>query len=262
MEERKVFSRPCYDENGVFVLTEEEKGPFAHAMMDIVSYKMKAGESRTFASETKETAVLLIQGAITLEWEQQKAVGTRSAWYEEDLTCLHVCRATPITVTAQADSEILVQQTTNDRTFPAKLYRAEDCMINMSGEGLCGNTAVRRVVTVFDYQSAPYSNMVLGEVMSNQGNWSAYLPHSHPQPEVYFYHFDRPEGFGAAFVGEEAFKSVDGSFTAIPGGCTHPQVTAPGYRMYTCWMIRHFDGNPWTDRIDDQRYTWLYDAKF
>jgi len=32
--------------------------------------------------------------------------------------------------------------------------------------------------------------------------------------------------------------------------------------MYTCWMIRHFDGNPWTDRIEDETYTWLNDAKF
>lgn len=262
MEEMKVFGRPAYNEAGEFVLTEEKKGPYAHAMMDIISYKMKRGETRVFLSETQETAVLLIQGEVTLRWEGQTAHGVRSAWYEEDLTCLHVCKGTEVTVTADGDSEILIQKTVNERLFPAKLYRADDCIINMSGEGLCGNTAVRRVVTVFDYQTAPYSNMVLGEVMSNQGNWSAYLPHEHPQPEVYFYHFDRPEGFGAAFVGDEAFKSVDGSFTAIPGGRTHPQVTAPGYRMYTCWMIRHFDDNPWTDRIDDPRYTWLYDAKF
>lgn len=262
MEEQKVFGLPAYDEQGVFVLTQENEGSYAHAKMDIVSYRMKRGEIRTFFAETQETAVLLIRGAVDFQWEGQCAYGGRSAWYEEDLTCLHVCKGTEVTVLAGEDSEILVQKTTNDRDFEAKLYRAEDCKVQISGEGLCGNTAVRRVVTVFDYHTAPYSNMVLGEVMSNQGNWSAYLPHTHPQPEVYFYHFDRPEGFGAAFVGEQAFKSVDGSFTAIPGGQTHPQVTAPGYRMYTCWMIRHFDGNPWTDRNDDPRYTWLYEAKF
>lgn len=262
MEEMKVFGLPQYDEEGVFVLTREKKGPFAHAMMDIVSYRMKAGEKRIFGSHRQETAILLVQGDILLDWDGQSLPASRSAWYEADLTCLHLCRGQEAAVTACTNCEILVQQTENEQVFPARLYRGEDCIINMSGEGLCGNTAVRRVVTVFDYHTAPYSNMVLGEVMSNQGNWSAYLPHEHPQPEVYFYHFDRPEGFGAAFVGEEVFKSVDASFTAIPGGKTHPQVTAPGYRMYTCWMIRHFDGNPWTDRIDDPRYTWLYHTKF
>ena len=38
----------------------------------------------------------------------------------------------------------------------------------------------------------------------------------------------------------------------------------PGYQMYTCWMIRHLDGNPWlqTDRCEDERYVWLHDAQF
>ena len=34
--------------------------------------------------------------------------------------------------------------------------------------------------------------------------------------------------------------------------------------MYTCWMIRHLDGNLWlqTDRCEDEAFTWLHDAKF
>jgi hypothetical protein len=24
-------------------------------------------------------------------------------------------------------------------------------------------------------------------------------------------------------------------------------------------MIRHLEGDPWTSRVDDPRYTWLYD---
>ena len=104
--------------------------------------------------------------------------------------------------------------------------------------------------------------MVLGEVLNDRGNWSGYLPHRHPQPETYFFLFDRPEGFGASFVGDEVFKSVDHSFSAIPGGALHPQAAAPGFQMYTTWMIRHLDGNPWlqTDRCEDERYTWLHEV--
>ena len=74
---------------------------------------------------------------------------------------------------------------------------------------------------------------------------------------------DRPEGFGASFVGDQVFKSVDNSFSAIPGGCLHPQAVAPGFQMYTCWMIRHLDGDPWlqTTRNEDERYLWLHDAQ-
>ena len=126
-----------------------------------------------------------------------------------------------------------------------------------------GNVAKRRVNTIFDHDICPESNMVLGEVLNDRGNWSGYLPHRHPQPETYLFKFDRPEGFGASFVGNQVFKSVNNSFSAIPGGELHPQAVAPGFQMYTCWMIRHIDGNPWlqTDRCEDERYTWLHDAE-
>lgn len=114
--------------------------------------------------------------------------------------------------------------------------------------GKFGNVAKRRVNTIFDKDIAPWSNMVLGEVLNDRGNWSGYLPHRHPQPECYYFKFDRPEGFGASFVGDQVFKSVDNSFSAIPGGCLHPQAVAPGFQMYTCWMI-----DPKTAREAKQR---------
>lgn len=165
---------------------------------------------------------------------------------------------------AKADSEILVQSTMNDQTFESKLYAPEDAPWGYSCVGKFGNVAKRRVNTIFDHDIAPYSNMVLGEVLNDRGNWSGYLPHRHPQPETYYFLFDHPEGFGASFVGDQVFKSTDGSFSAIPGGELHPQAVAPGYQMYTCWMIRHLDGNPWlqTDRNEDERYVWLHDAEF
>ena len=103
--------------------------------------------------------------------------------------------------------------------------------------------------------------MVMGEIIVPQGGWSSYPPHQHPQPEVYYYRFEKPQGFGGCFIGDDVYKISDGSFCAIPGGFTHPQVNAPGYPMYYVWMIRHLDGNPWTDRIFDPAHKWLLDEK-
>ena len=50
-------------------------------------------------------------------------------------------------------------------------------------------------------------NMVLGEVLNHPGKWSSYPPHHHPQPEVYFYRFDYPDGFGAGFANGEIYKT-------------------------------------------------------
>lgn len=259
----KVFGYPEYDASGERILSTYDN-EYSAMLMDIRVYKMNAGETRTFQREGEEIAILLLNGNITYNWEGKSETVTRKDVFTEGPWCLHICTGTKAEVTANAFTEILVQCTKNDTVFPARFYAPEDAPWKYSSKGKFGNVANRQVNTIFDHDIAPYSNMVLGEVLNDKGNWSGYLPHRHPQPECYYFLFDRPEGFGASFVGDQVFKSVDGSFSAIPGGELHPQAVAPGFTMYTCWMIRHLPGNPWlqTDRCEDERYVWLHDAKF
>ena len=254
----KEFSYPEF-ENGVKVLSTAGDA-VNDMMMNITVYRMKAGEKRTFCYETEEMAILLVQGEVTFRWDAKEATGKRGSFVEEGPYCLHVSAGVQATIKVLADSEVLVQRTANDRSFPSAFYRPEDCRNDIFGLGVLEGKLERTVRTIFDYKNAPYSNMVNGEVINHQGGWSSYTPHHHPQPEVYYYRYERPEGFGACFIGDAAYKIMDGAVAAIPGGKTHPQVTAPAFPMYYCWMIRHLPGNPWTDRVVDPRYTWI-DAK-
>ncbi len=242
--------------NGKKVLSEIN-GLNRSMMMNIAVYKMNSGEALSFCLPSEEMAVLLVEGEITFNYEGKSEKVSRAGMFIEGPSALHVPKNVIVSVTAGKDSEIVVQSTENDGLFPSKLYCPADCDSFVSCDGRWENTAVRDVVTVFDYNTAPYSNMVLGEVYARQGRWWSYIPHSHPQPEVYYYKFERPEGFGACFIGDVAYTVKDGSCGCFPGGLNHPQVTAPGYPMYNVWMIRHLPGNPWTDRIDDPRYSWL-----
>lgn len=226
-------------------------------MMNINVYRMQSGQTRSFCCPEEEMAVLLILGDVTFCWETQQRRGSRDSFIEQGPYCLHVSRGVEVTVNAHSDSEILVQSTANENGFPSIFYRPEDCRDDIFGLDVYDNKMKRTVRTVFDYKNAPYSNMVNGEVVNHQGGWSSYTPHHHPQPEVYYYRYERPEGFGACFLGDRVYKIMDGSCAAIPGGVTHPQVTAPAFPMYYCWMIRHLEGNPWTDRVVDERYTWI-----
>ncbi len=259
----KVFGYPPFDDNGERILTTYDN-EYSAMMMDIRVYSMQSGETRSFQREGEEIAVLLLSGKITYTWEGNSQTVSRLSVFEEGPWCVHASSGVEITVTAVEESQILVQCTHNDASFEAKIYCPEDAPWKNSYEGKFGDVANRWVNTIFDHDIEPLSNMVLGEVLNKRGNWSGYLPHKHPQPETYYFMFDRPEGFGASFVGDQVFKSVDGSFSAIPGGELHPQAVAPGYQMYTCWMIRHLDGNPWlqTDRCEDERYVWLHDVSF
>ena len=251
----KEFSYPEF-ENGVKVLNRAGDA-VNDMMMNITVYRMKAGEKLTFCHAAEETAVLLVLGKVVFEWDGHQEIGQRNSFIEEGPYCLHVCKNTEVTITAQADSEILVQSTENEREFAPVFYRPQDCRDDIFGLDVLDNKMKRTVRTVFDYHNAPYSNMVNGEVINHQGGWSSYTPHHHPQPEVYYYRYEREEGFGACFLGDNVYKIKDGSCACIPGGTTHPQVTAPAFPMYYCWMILHLPNNPWTDRIVDPRYTWI-----
>ncbi len=250
-----AFEYPQFDSNGVKVLTQMD-GKNKDMLMDILVVKLAAGESAVYSEKDKEMCVLLTEGAAEMRCGELKGFGDRKGVFDDLPVCMHVSKGNTLEVVAASDCEFIYLATTNDRFFPSKFYDKKDVIRSVSCEGLWENTAVRDVNTVFDYSNAPYSNLVVGEVLARQGRWWSYLPHSHPQPEVYYYKMPTPEAFGACFIGQmEPHTIVDGSVGCFPGGKTHVQVTAPGYPMYCCWMIRHLDGDPWDKtRIVDPRY--------
>jgi 5-deoxy-glucuronate isomerase len=229
-------------------------------LMDIGYQVIEAKEILNFIDPAKETAFVILTGQIFITWDGTTEKMERRSLFDENPYCLHVPANTKVQIKAVSAAEVLIQKTENENLFPAKFYRPEDVQCDQFGAGMWNGTAERTVRTIFDYTNAPYSNMVNGEVINRPGRWSGYIPHTHPQPEVYTYKFDKPQGFGCSFIGEEAFKISHNSWSAIPGGDNHPQVTAPGYAMWYSWMIRHLPGDPWDKtRTDDPDHVWLLD---
>jgi 5-deoxy-glucuronate isomerase len=229
-------------------------------LMDIDVHNLLAGDEIYISEENKEVAVLLLTGEVSLKWDNCEAKIHRESIFDESPYVLYVCKGTVVKIKVLKDSELIIQRTENNNNFEVKLYTPDKCISEIFGEGVWGDTARRVVRTVFDYNNAPYSNMVMGEVINYPGKWSSYPPHHHPQPEVYFYKFDKPQGFGFCLLGDEGHVIKNNGFSFIDGGLVHPQTTAPGYAMYYCWMIRHLDNNPWTSRINDEKHTWLLES--
>ncbi len=236
----------------------EINGKNSEMLMDINVAKLTKDSVVSYYSDFKEMAVLILTGKLEIRWSDNKKIIERTSVFDENPWCLHVPKGTNVQVEILEESEILVQCTDNKNIFEEKLYSPEDCKSDVFGEGVWNGTARRVVRTVFDYKNAPYSNMVMGEVITYPGKWSSYPPHHHPQPEVYFYKFNKPQGLGLCLIGDNAYKITDDSFATIKGGLVHPQTSAPGYAMYYCWMIRHLENNPWTDRIDVPEHKWLW----
>ena len=175
----------CYPKfkNGKQELTRAY-GKTAVSMMNITVYRLKAGEELEIAEPGMETAILILEGDVTMYCEDKEYVCKRKSVFTELPTCLHVSKDVAVIVKANAASEILVQSTENEKVFATRLFRPEDCMSFVSCEGRWENTAVRDVVDIINIKNSPYSNMVLGEVYARQGRWWSYIPHDHPQPEV------------------------------------------------------------------------------
>lgn len=257
-----MLDNPAFNEDNEKILCEIN-GKNADMMMNIKIKRLFAGDSFLLCDDVNETAFLLLKGKIRFDWNGQSAeTAERENPFQKTPYALHVCRDTEVKVTALLDSEVLIQQTDNEKIFDAVYYTPEKCLYQTFGGTQWEGTGLRCCATMFDLSNAPYSNMVMGEVFHHTGRWSSYPPHHHPQPEVYYYQFDYPQGFGAAFMGDEVQKCTDGSYLCIKPGNAHQQVCAPGYQMYYVWLIRHIDGDPWDKtRIYDKEHEWLADAK-
>jgi 5-deoxy-glucuronate isomerase len=252
------FGYPAYGADGVQVLTTVD-GIYQDALMNTAVHRIEVGEEKIFCLSDEEMAFLLIEGAVTFFWNGQTASGDRKSCFDDgaQVCGLHVSKNTTVTIRASRTSEVFVVSTENEQEFPAKFYPVEEIRNVTSCADLCGNTCERKVTTLFDDVTAPYSNLVPGETYPRPGKWCGYPPHEHPQPEVYYYRIDRPEGFGFCGVGSNAYVIKDRCFSLLAHGAMHPQVTAPGYHMYIIWVIRHLPGNPWHRGPNLPEYHWL-----
>ena len=234
-----------------------DEGIGKDAMMDVALLVMEDGDTWSCEEPEKEVAALVFDGKCTIKWENESYDVDRPNPFDYNPSCLHVCKGVKFEIIAHGPCNIYIQKTLNEKTFPSKMYKPEDTDTWARGnKGELMGCTKRDVRTCFDLDNAPYSNMVLGEVVNLPGKWSSYPPHHHPQPEVYFYRFDHPSGFGAGWGDGELYETHHNGLALITKGM-HPQVTAPGYTCCYAWGIRHLPGNPWDKtRIDDEEHLW------
>ena len=149
-----MFEVPVLNENNEKILCEM-KGKNADMLMTIRVKYLKAGESISFCEKEDETAVLLVAGAVTFEWNGNKESGKRKDPFEMKPYCLHASKNTQFTVTADEDSEIVIQQTDNEKEFAPVFYNPDNCLYQEFGKGQWDGAGHRVVSTMFDPDNAP-----------------------------------------------------------------------------------------------------------
>ena len=238
----------------------ELNGKNKEMLLDFGILKLDKGEK--YKSDLNlERAYLLITGSVQFKYEDKTTDASRFSCFDEEPIVLHVANKVEVEIIALEDSELCVERCVNENSFPTKLYTKENVRTDIFGKDVLNNTSIRSVRTVFDGEIAPYSNMVLGEVINHPGKFSSYPPHDHPQPEIYHYRFFPKQGFGVSMLDDNAFIVKDGDTSLIHPDTTHSQVAAPGYAMYYIWMIPHLEDEKWlpTTRYYRKEHQWLLD---
>ena len=231
-----------------------------------------------------ERAFLLARGTVEFTWKLEgssqpggnnaqgeahigRATASRSNLFDESPAVLSVPAGVEVEIRALPDNgnrhgdgaELYVMATANPRYFEPRFYTPEECRSEERGKGTMNETSTRIVRTVFDDSNAPWSNLVVGEVITLPGKWSSYPPHHHPQPEIYHYRVLPGQGFGVAIIGEHPYVVTDRDTVLIRDGQDHPQVAAPGYALWYLWVVRHLDGNRYSSPIFTEAHRWVVD---
>lgn len=117
-----MLFKPEYDENGKKVLCEMN-GINSEMLMDIYVKKLKKGETLEIIEENNECAILLLSGDVTFKVGNEiDERCKRKNPFEKKPYAVHFCKQVKASVTANEESEILVQMTDNEKTWKSEFY--------------------------------------------------------------------------------------------------------------------------------------------
>lgn len=153
-----MFEKPDFNSNGEKILCEMN-GKNAEMHMNIRIKRLEKSGTFTLFDEKNETAFLILRGDIQIFWNGEERNMHRASPFVKKPFCLHVPKNTQVSVQANMTSEILIQQTDNERKFEPVFYTPDMVLYQEFGKGQWDEAGRRICSTVFDYDNAPYSNI-------------------------------------------------------------------------------------------------------
>jgi len=230
---------------------------------------LDAGESATIGAPAGvEAAVVLLAGDVDLGAQR----GRRIDVFDGPATAVYLPPGSEIELVAHSRTELALAATVGGELpapadAVARAIAPTDVVVHDRGRA-----GWRRAVHDIVADAVPAQRLLVGETFNAPGHWSSFPPHKHDgadgEPaleEVYYYRFDRPDGFG--FQGlyehdgdEHAVFLRHGAVVGIPRGY-HPVCAAPGYRLYYLWALAPRTGTPRALALhEDPAHRWLHET--
>ncbi len=234
--------------------------------------RLRAGQRWAHHTDRAEAVLVWLGGRATVRsnrgtWER---VGRRRHPFDGMPYALYLPPGTEFEVTCEDEgAELAHGWAPAQGRFPARLVTPREVEVELRG----GQAASRQINSILP-PGFPCERLVCVEVYTPGGNWSSYPPHKHDVhrvdadgnlleadlEEVYFYKFDRPEGFAL-----QRIYAADGSFDVavvarqddlvlVPCGY-HPVSAAYGY---TCYYLNVLAGSAQSlANSEDPAHAWV-----
>ncbi|HNS32605.1 MAG TPA: 5-deoxy-glucuronate isomerase [bacterium] len=142
------------------------------------------------------------------------------------------------------DSEICIAGCQARGTGKPKLIEPKDMLFSRKGQD-----GYLRSVTEIVNENFPSEKLILGETISDPGNWVSYPPHKHDtdnlpeevaMEEIYYFKINPRTGFGTIRVFSDSEDNIfvvkNSEIVTIPSGY-HPISVAPGHQIYYLWIM-------------------------
>ena len=219
------------------------------AFEEIDMLKLADGKSFSVSETGKEFALIVLGGTCTVKGDgfSFEKVGKRKTPFDGVAEGVYIGRNMPFIVTAVGgDVRVCVAKAPAEKTI--KPYRIDAAQVRTK---MLGKGPFERFAAFNLDENCEAQRLYIGEFWMDDGNWASFPPHKHDVDdmpvegaldEVYYFEFDKPQGFGVQFVYSkdgtlnEAYKIQTGDFVEVPKGY-HPCSVAPGYKCYCLWIM-------------------------
>lgn len=240
------YKRTWNKENGKSEIITRQNSPMT--MLEIDMLRLQAGETKTYSETDKEFGLVLLGGTCSVKGTEFSfdKIGKRQTVFGGPATAVYVPPNNKFTIEGIDDVSIAVCKSPGQKDFKPVLIKPEDVVIKQLGK-----TGWQREAHFILDERVEANLIYIGEAFVSSGNWASYPPHKHDDDnmpvegfleEIYYYEFDKPQGFGIQRVYtkegdiDETYTVKSGDMVMMPRGY-HPFCCAPGYNNYYLWIM-------------------------
>ncbi len=227
---------------------------------------LAAGERWTVATDSHETAVVVVAGTVQVRVADLVATVGRADPFTSPADLVYAPPGATIAIRATTAAQLAIGQAPAVGSHPPRIVTTTEMADVVRG----GGPARRQVLSALA-DPIPAERLVVYEAWVPRGSWTGWPPHRHdgvagsPRlEETYYFRFDRPSGFGfhRNYAPEREWEEIhllrDATLVPVPAGY-HLCGNGPAANM---WLLNFLAGSP-EDRnrppYVDPDETWILD---